>query len=168
MSRKSAALIFQFQGEERLVFGEQAKEDPVALPDRQILHFFDRHPFQGAFVVFSTGKTDKRFIRYGSCEKKHVFRSPFIRHEGDNSTKTQGIRCEAESGLFPDLAYGTFLRAFTRFKLAADPDPFVFVFIRFFFDPVEHKVFSAVFQIAERGVFHGFHLSGERILPYQG
>ena len=94
------------------------------------------------------------------CEKMHILRAPFIGNKGDNRPKTQGIRRKDHSGLFTDFPHGAILRALTFFKFATDTDPFIFVFIHFFFNTVQHQITAVMLDVAKRCISH-FHHPGD-------
>ena len=66
-------------------------------------------------------------------------------------------RAHRQAGLLPHLAQGAGQRVLARLKLAADPDPFVVVYIVFLFDAVQHQIGTVLFKITQGRLqkFHG-------------
>ena len=75
-----------------------------------------------------------------------ILRFPFVRNKGYYSSVFR--RIERKPGFLKNLSCIAFLRAFSVLKLSAYGDPFIAVQVVFLFYPVQHKVFTAAFDMA--------------------
>ena len=128
------------QLEERRVLGQQAQEDPVALPERKERDFCLVHPFQHALVAFV-----KRSGKSRAGEQVHLLILVQVGEKVHHAAlvKLQGL----QAGLLQHFPLGAVFRGLARLKLAAHADPLVPVGGRFF---CSRGAASGIFRRAPR------------------
>ena len=136
-------VIDKFQGKEVLPFIHQPEKNLVPLPEIQFPDIIDIHPFQHTLIAVCrlSGKAVGGKQMHIFCHTIPGNKS----HNGPEPIVGQRIAC-----LFPDLPEQAFLRAFIRLKMSTDTDPFVFVYIIFLNDTVQHQIFVILLDVAKR------------------
>ena len=143
------AHIPQLQGEKRLVFIQKAEKDFVSLPQIQVQDVLFFHPGEFALITCS------RFSREAVCRVEthilhvlHRFAVFCLCHKGNETAETPARQRVA--GFLFYFTQQAFLRAFAKFRMAADADPLVLVDIVLFHRAVHHQIAVILFDVAQR------------------
>ena len=124
------------------VSASASPEYPVTFPQLQVIYSFLIYPDELSLIA-----VDKIAIKTVRGIKEHILCNSVSGYKSNDPSEISVIKCAP--CLFQDFSSQTFIWTLILFKMPADSDPLVFVYVMLLLHAVEHQILSILLDVAE-------------------